>query len=82
MTDYSKTFFKISFTTKHKLSAEAVKQVVYALEIEACENLAEDHWHPEIAGPLQMAIHFLQKRGKEEKHDHTNTPGPTRAHTR
>ena len=33
----------------------AIEQLVW----EADANLVEDHFHPEIAGPLQMAAYFL-----------------------
>lgn len=62
MTTYESTFGHISFTTRHTLEVETLNAVIAALEAEASENLAYDHWHPEIAGPLQTAIHFLQTR--------------------
>lgn len=61
MTDYTKTFGDI-FTTRHKLTAEELNPVIHALDAEIGENLVYDHWHPEIAGSLQMAVHYLQTR--------------------
>lgn len=62
MTDYTKTFGN-PFTTRHNLYEAQIKPIIKALTIEVDENLAHDHWHPEIAGSLQMAIHYLQTRG-------------------
>lgn len=61
MADYSKTFGQ-PFTTHHELTSEQINPVIKALEAEVAENLAYDHWHPEFAGPLQFAIHYLQTR--------------------
>lgn len=61
MTDYSKTFGDC-FTTRHNLTEEQIRPVIKALEHEVGENLVYDHFHPEIAGGLQRAIHFLQTR--------------------
>lgn len=61
MTDYTKTFGN-PFTTQHKLTSDQVAPVIDALEAEIGENLVYDHWHPEVAGSLQKAVHFLQTR--------------------
>ena len=61
--DYSATFGN-RFTTRHNLSPEQLAPVIWALRVEISENLVYDHFHPEIAGPLQMAVHFLQTREK------------------
>lgn len=63
MTDYSDTFKDLHFTTHHDLSQDQTAPVISALEAEIADNLVYDHWHPEIAGPLQLAVHFLQTRG-------------------
>lgn len=64
MTDYTKTFGN-PFTTRHHLTD--IKPMVQALEHEIGQNMAPDHWHPEVAGALQLAVHYLQTRGKEER---------------
>ena len=61
MTDYSKTFTDC-FTTRHNLTDQQIKPVIEVLEAEIGENLVYDHWHPEVAGKLQFAVHFLQIR--------------------
>ena len=61
MTDYSETF-KDVFTTRYSLPDDQLSSVIKALESEIGENLVYDHWHPEIAGKLQFAVHFLQTR--------------------
>ena len=61
--DYSETFGN-PFTTRHNLTNEQTAPIIEALHVEVAENLVYDHWHPEIAGYLQMAIHFLQTRSK------------------
>ena len=60
--DYSPTFGKVRFTTRHKLTLEEIEAAVWALGCEIGENLVYDHYHPEIAGPLQLASHFLLTR--------------------
>lgn len=64
MTDYSATFGQ-PFTTHHNLTPEQTEPIIKILEIEAGENLESDHWHPEIAGKLQFAIHYLQSRSSK-----------------
>jgi len=61
MTDYSGTFKNV-FTTRHNLTENEIMPVIKVLEVEIGENLVYDHWHPEIAGKLQLAVHFLQTR--------------------
>ena len=61
MTNYAKTFGQ-PFTTIHNLTLEQISPVIKVLESEISENLVYDHWHPEIAGKLQFAVHFLQTR--------------------
>ena len=58
-----------TWTTYHSCSPEALRSVINALEAEISENLVHDHFHPEIAGPLQMAVHFLQSRQKKKRSD-------------
>jgi len=65
MTDYSETFIDV-FTTRHNLNDEQIKPVIKVLEYEISENLVYDHFHPEIAGKLQFAVHFLQIRKDKE----------------
>lgn len=71
MWDYSQVFghlrgkFVTLERTRDEIDASiatriAIGKVAYIIEREACENLVEDHFHPEIAGPLQQALYFLQ----------------------
>lgn len=67
MRDYSSTFGHPLFTTVGQAAREAtpetlkaIDQVADLLEREADENLVHDHFQPEIAGPLQQALYFLQ----------------------
>lgn len=39
---------------------KSIEQVRHLLQSEADENLVHDHFHPEIAGPLQLSLYFLQ----------------------
>ena len=41
--------------------ADALRWILSRLEDEAAENLVHDHWHPEIAGPLQALVMTLQQ---------------------
>ena len=69
MTDYTPAFGALRgrFVTLGEAIREAdsgtlaaIDRVARILEREAEENLAHDHFHPEIAGPLQQGLYFLQ----------------------
>ena len=36
--------------------ADALRWILSRIEDESQENLAHDHWHPELAGPLQILV--------------------------
>lgn len=42
-------------------TAASLQVALDLLDREASENVREDHFHPEIAGPLQMAAEFLRR---------------------
>ena len=73
--DYSKTFghlkgrfVTLGIASRKGPSTEAIEEVRRALVREADENLVEDHFHPEIAGPLQQSVYFLDcVRERKEK---------------
>lgn len=69
MIDYSPTFghLRSKFVTLSSAidkaddqTLAAIDKVAPLLEYEADENLVSDHFHPEIAGPLQTSLYFLQ----------------------
>ena len=41
--------------------ADAIRWVLSRVEDEAAENLVHDHWHPQIAGPLQVLLVALRQ---------------------
>lgn len=68
MIDYSPTFghLKHRFVTANAARREAddrtraaIDLVARLLETEVEANLEYDHFHPEVAGPLQQSLYFL-----------------------
>lgn len=41
--------------------ADALRWILSRIEDEAAENLAHDHWHPDVAGPLQVLVLALRQ---------------------
>ena len=42
-------------------AADAIRWVLSRVEDEVAENLVPDHWHPQIAGPLQVLLVALRQ---------------------